>query len=181
MRTRSCFPTLLASASRSVRTFSDVQWALHRAPFAATTLAVRFRRDGAARDARLALADDWKRCPPEEYAWRPLKWNLSPSPGFGGRKLSNAERKELGLGKAPFAMRVTYLVEWGEQKARGKAARAAGLRKGDVVIGFAGKRDFASFDHLHAYCTLTLTAGTETEIAVWRDGRTLILRYDLPE
>lgn len=172
---------LMLGEQRSVRTFSDVQWALHRAPFAATRLAVRFRRDGAARDTELALADGWKRCPPEEFAWRPLKWNLSPSPGFGGTTLSDAERKELGLAEAPFAMRVTYLVEWGEQKARGAAARAAGLRKGDIVIGFAGKRDFVSFDHLHAFCALMLTAGTETEIAVWRDGQVFTLRYELPE
>ncbi len=172
---------LALGEQQSVRTFSDVQWALHRAPFAANRLSVRFRRDGVVHDAAIVLAEGWKRCPPRDYAWRPLKWNLSPAPGFGGSVLSREQRQQLGLGDAPFAMRVTYLVDWGEQKARGQAARAAGLRKGDVVVGFAGKRDFESFDHLHAYCALTLTAGAETEIAVWRDGRERTLRYDLPE
>lgn len=165
---------------RSVRTFSDVQWALHSAPFEANKLVARVRRSGSQRTTTLSLQDGWKRCPPEEYAWRPLKWNLSPAPGFGGRALSAAARKRIGLADAPFAMKVTYLVEWGERKARGKAARAAGLRKGDVVVGFAGKRDFASFDHLHAFCGLTLTAGAGTEITVWRDGREHTLRYALP-
>lgn len=166
---------------RSVRTFSDVQWALQRAPFAANELPVRFTRDGAPRDARLALAEGWKRCPPEDFAWRPLKWNLSPSPGFGGPALGVDERKRLGLADAPFAMRVQYLVDWGEQKARGLAARAAGLKAGDVVLSFAGKRDFRGFDHLHAHVALTLTAGVDTEIVVWRDGKELTLRYKLPE
>jgi serine protease Do len=165
----------------SVRTFADVQWALHRAPFAAAELAVRFRREDAVHTATLVLEDGWKRCPPEDFAWRPMKWNLSPSPGFGGALLSLEARQKIGLGEAPFAMRVIYLVDWGEQKARGQAARAAGLKKGDVVIGFAGKRDYVSFDHLHAHCALMLTAGVETEIAVWRDGREITLRYALPE
>ncbi len=166
---------------RSVRTFSDVQWALQRAPFAANELAVRFRRGDAARDAKLVLADGWKRCAPEDYAWRPIKWNLSPSPGFGGPALAAAERQKLGLGDAPFAMRVQYLVDWGEQKARGIAARAAGLQKGDIVLAFAGKRDFRSFDHLHAWVALTLTAGTDTPIVVSRGGKEHTLRYRLPE
>lgn len=172
---------LALGEQRSVRTFSDVQWALHRAPFAAHELQVRLRRDGTARDATLAPIDGWKRCPPEDYAWRPLKWNLSPSPGFGGPALAAAERQKLGIGDAPFAMRVQYHVDWGEQKARGLAARAAGLKQGDIVLGFAGKRDFGGFDHLHAWVALTLTAGTETPIVVWRDGAEHTLRYRLPE
>jgi len=171
---------LTLGEQRSVRTFSDVQWALHRAPFGANRIAVRWRRGEREHDAQLDLDDGWKRCPPEHYAWRPLKWNLSPAPGFGGRTLDEAARRRLGLADAPFAMRVTYLIDWGEQKARGKAARAAGLHKGDVVVGFAGKRDFASFEHLHAFCALTLVAGESTAIEVWRDGKVHTLRYALP-
>ena len=86
------------------------------------------------------------------------------------------------LGKAlPFAMRVQYLVDWGEQKARGQAARAAGLKQGDVIVAFAGKRDFVSFPHLHAWVALTQAAGTDTPIVVWRDGKEHTLRYQLPE
>lgn len=166
---------------RSVRTFTDVQWALHVHPFAATPLPVRYRRAGELHDVALALADGWRRCPPEEYAWRPYKWNLSPSPGFGGQALTPAARAQLGLADAPFALRVQYLVDWGEHAARGRAAKAAGLRKGDVVVAFAGKRDFQSFDHFHAWVALTLTAGADTEIMVWRDGKERVLRYALPE
>lgn len=166
---------------RSVRTFADVQWALHQAPFAANELSVRYRRADTIHDATLLLANGWKRAPAAEYAWRPLKWNLSPAPGFGGTTLSAAQRRDADLGDLPFAMRVTYFIDWGEQTARGAAARASGLRKGDLVVGFAGKNDFESFDHLHAFCALTLTAGDETEIEVWRDGKATTLRYPVPQ
>jgi serine protease Do len=168
-------------SQRSVRTFADVQWALHEAPFASNQLAVTFRRGATLHTATLDLADGWKRCPPEDYAWRPMKWNLSPSPGFGGRALDAAARREAGLADAPFALKVQYLIDWGERAARGRAAHAAGLRKGDLVVAFAGKRDFTSFDHFHAWIALTLTAGAETELVVWRDGKEHTLHYRLPE
>ena len=166
---------------RRVRTQSDVQWALHEAPFGANRLPVRFARDGKEHDATFALANGWKRCAPEQYSWRPFQWNLTPSCGFGGPSLDAAARAKLGLQQAPFAMRVQYVVDWGERAARGHAAAAAGLKKGDIVVGFAGKRDFVDFQHLHAWVGLTLTAGVETEIVVWRQGKEQVLRYRLPE
>jgi S1-C subfamily serine protease len=165
----------------SVKTLSDVQWALHRAPFAAIDLPVRYRRDGDEHAATLVLADGWKRCPPEHYAWRPYKWTLSPAPGFGGPMLEGAQKRALGLDGDAFAFQVQYIVDWGERAHRGRAVRAAGLRKGDVVVSFAGKHDFVSVEHFHAWVRLTRTAGEEVEIAVLRDGERHVLRYALPE
>lgn len=166
---------------RSVRTLSDVQWALHLAPFGDTTLPVRFRSGKAEVAAKLELHAGWKQCAPEDYAWRPYKWNLSPSAGFGGPALDAAAKRELGIDAAKFAFRVQYLVDWGEQAHRGRAAKAAGLRKGDVVVAFGGKDDFRSMDHFHAWVALTGTAGAATAIVVRRGRQQLVLHYALPE
>jgi len=165
----------------AVRTLGDVQWALHRAPFGDNTLPVAWRRGGQTTRAKITLRDGWKRCPPEDYAWRPFKWNLSPSSGFGGPALGEKERKDLGIAAGKFAFRVGYIVDWGERAARGRAAHAAGLKKGDVVIAFAGKDDFVSVEHFHAWVSLTRTAGEDTEIVVLRGKARLVLRYPLPE
>lgn len=164
----------------NVRTLSDVQWALHRAPFAATALPLRFRRAGTEHSSTLDLPADWKRCPPEEYAWRPFKWNLSPSSGFGGSVLGPDAKQKLGLPEGTFAFRVDYIVDWGEEAHRGNAAKAAGLRHGDVVVSFAGKTDFLSVPHFHAWVSLTRTAGEDTEFVVMRGRERLVLRYKLP-
>jgi hypothetical protein len=164
----------------SVRTLGDVQWALHRAPFGANALPVRFRSGKAQREAKLDLPDGWKRCPPEDYAWRPFKWNLSPQPGFGGPALDAAAKQRLGLDAQRFALKVQYLVDWGEHGHRGKAAAAAGLRPGDVVVSFAGKNDFVSMDHFHAWVALTRTAGEDVEIVVRRGEERVALHYPLP-
>jgi hypothetical protein len=165
----------------TVRTFSDVQWALQRAPFAATRLPIRFRRGDVVHEQDLALGADWKRSPPEEYAWRPLKWNLSPSTGFGGPMLQRGEKERLQLAADVFAMRVGYIVDWGERAASGRAVRAAGLKQGDVVVAFAGKRDFVGVDHWHAWVALTQKVGAEVEVVVLREGVETVLRYRLPE
>ena len=173
--------TLLSlGAQRSVRTFSDVQWALHAAEFGDTELPLRFRSGKEEVAAKMRLRDGWKRCAPEDYAWRPYKWNLSPSAGFGGPALDAAAKGKLGIDATAFAFRVGYLVDWGEHAHRGRAAREAGLQKGDVVVAFAGKHDFLSMDHFHAWVALTCTAGANTEIVVLRGKERHVLRYALP-
>ncbi len=166
---------------RSVRSQSDVQWALHQAPFGETALPVRFRSGTTEVDASLKLPTGWKRCAPEDYAWRPYKWNLSPSAGFGGPALTAAAKAELGVAETTFAFRVQYLVDWGENAHRGRAAKAAGLQKGDVVVSFAGQHDFRSVEHFHTWIGLTRTAGEDTEIVVLRGKERLVLHYPLPK
>ena len=95
--------------------------------------------------------------------------------------LTATAKKSAGIAQGAFAMRVGYIVDWGENAHRGRAARVAGLKKGDIVTGFAGKGDFASFAHLHAWVALTLPAGKPVDIAVLRDGKVKLLRYKLPK
>lgn len=173
--------TLLAlGEQRSVRTFTDVQWALQQAPAGATRLPVRWRSGKAERHGELVLAAGWKHCDPRDYAWRPYKWNLSPQTGFGGPWLPADRRRALGLPADTFALTVQYFVDWGEQRHRGAAAKASGLQKGDVVVGFAGRSDYASIEHWHADVALSLRPGQEVALVVLRDGRRETLRYRLP-
>jgi hypothetical protein len=172
---------LRLGVQQRVRTVADVAWALHEAPAAATKLPLAFLRGETRQTAELVLAAGWKRCPPDEYAWRPYKWNLSPSAGFGGPELSAAERKELGLRPGQFAFRVGYIVDWGERSHRGAAVKKAGIRKGDVVVGFAGRDDFESVEHWHAFVALTRKAGEEVEVVLLRGGERKVARLVLPE
>ncbi|MBK8098754.1 MAG: hypothetical protein IPK26_16700 [Planctomycetes bacterium] len=163
-----------------IRSLADAAWALHHEPPTAHALPIRWRRDEREHEGELALPDGWKQCPPGEYAWRPYKWNLSPSSGFGGSPLDAAAKTRLGLGADDFAFTVTYLVDWGENAHRGRAAATAGLRKGDVLVAFAGRSRFQSIDEFHAWIALELTAGDDTELTILRAGERRTLRYRLP-
>lgn len=164
----------------SVRTLGDVQWALHRADAGDTEVALSWRRGTAEHTGKLVLAAGWKRATPDEYAWRPYKWNLSPDPGFGGGLLTAERKRQIGLADAAFALRIDYLIDWGDKAHRGRAARAAGLRVGDVVLAFAGEQNFASPDAFQAWVRLRCKVGDEVEVVVWRDRKRVVLHLRLP-
>lgn len=166
---------------RRVRTVADVTWELHRLPAGAAEVGITFARGGELLQAALRMAAGWKECTPREYAWRPFQWNLSPAPGFGGPQLGAGELARLGLPAGSFAFRVQYVVDWGERAHRGRAAVRAGIRKGDVVVSFAGRSDFDSVAHFHAWVRLTRTVGEEVEVVLLRDGGRRTVRYALPE
>lgn len=163
-----------------VRTVHDVQWVLENAPGAEAGLDARFTRDGEEHAARLTLEPGWKHASPLEYSWRAYKWGLSPGPGFGGPALGADEKRELGLDPDGFAFRVQYLVTWGENAQRGRAAREAGIREGDVVLSVAGKTDFRTVEHFHSWFRLTREAGEEVEIRLRRGDETLTVALKAP-
>ena len=159
-----------------VRTCGDVQRALHDAPGSATALEVAWERAGEEHSAALRLGKDWKEPTPEVFAWRPIKWNLGPRPGFGGPRLDADELKRAGLPADAFAMRVNYIVTWGDHAHTGRNAAHAGLRKGDLVLSVGGKDDFTGPEHFHAWFRLTQKEGRTIPIEVLRAGKRETLR-----
>lgn len=169
---------LLRAGGQELLTRADLQWVLHGLPPGATKLPLRFERGGETRDVALSLPDGWKVADPLEYAWRAYKWNVPPQPGFGGKLLTAAEKAELGLARADFALHVDYLVTWGERAHVGRNAQAAGLRKGDVVLSVGGFSEFASEEHFQSWFRLTQAPGSKVGIEILREGkrRTLTMK-----
>lgn len=159
---------LLSIADQPVRTFGDVQRMLERAPRGTTTLPVVWTHDGEPQTARLRLRRGWKEADPLTFSWRPSKWTLDPRPGFGGPRLGAEALAARGLPADAFAFRIRYIVDWGDHAHTGRNARAAGLRKGDVVLSVGGKDDFESVAHFHAWFRLTQTPGTTVDVVVLR-------------
>jgi len=164
---------LLAMNGTEVMTASDVMFELEQLPWKGGPLAFSWERAGEQHQKAIPLAPGWKRGSPLEFSWRPSKWGLHPAPGFGGQQLSPEERLAADIPESAdgdFALRVTYMVTWGENKRFGEAAGKAGLREGDVLYQVAGRRDFATPDHLHAWWRLTRKVGDEVELRLMRKG-----------
>jgi hypothetical protein len=153
-------------------------FALDRAPASACRLRLRARRGAQPLETELELEAGWKAGTPLDLAWRPLKWALTPAPGFGGQPLSRAEQRALGLPEG-FAFRVDYLVTWGDTRRFGRAAAAAGLAFGDVVVAVDGRRDFESIDHLHAWWRLEVEVGSVVKLETLRDGEPRSLQLEV--
>jgi serine protease Do len=162
---------LVRLAGAGVLTFGDVQRVLHNAASDATSIDVTFQRGGKERNTRLGLAKGWRKPTPLVFAWRATKWPMEPQPGFGGQQLTEAQKKEEGVNPKDFAFEIRYLVTWGDNAHTGRNAARAGLRKKDIVLSIAGKKDFASMDHYHAWFRLTRTPGTTVPVKILRDGK----------
>ncbi|MBI3272639.1 MAG: PDZ domain-containing protein [Planctomycetes bacterium] len=161
---------------RRIRTEADVQWTLEDLPAEGAELPFEWKRVGESVAGRLALSPGWRIGDALDLAWRPLMWGVGPGPGFGGPPLPVEQKERFGLAAGSFAMLVDYLVDWGERPAQGKAARDAGLRKGDVLLSADGVSDFRSERHFQAWFRLTRKAGAVVELEVLRDGERRKLR-----
>ena len=161
-----------------ILTIADIQWALQQPPRRRTTLPIRFVREGKPASGTLLLEKGWQIGTPEEVAWRPWKWGLSPKPGFGGVAIDAKEKALLGIDPKTFAFRVNYLVTWGPFAYTGKNAARAGLRKGDIVVSVAGKNDFHSVADFHAWFRLTQKPGTKIQLQIRRNKK--LIPLELP-
>lgn len=170
---------LVRLGDQRIASASDVMAVLDATSAEGATIPLALERDGTVETKSLDLDAGWKRASPLEFSWRPSKWPLTPAPGFGGPRLTAEELAAADLPPDAFAFRVTYLVDWGENRRFGEAARAAGLRKGDVFLEAAGKRDFASVDHFHAWWRLTRGEFETVPILVRRETEALPLELPL--
>lgn len=172
---------LLSLDDQRVLSGSDVSWALERARGGARALPLTWARGDERLEGTLTLEAGWEVGDALTFAWRPSKWQLVPSPGFGGPALSPEDTQRLGLAAGTFALRVEYLVTWGPEARFGEVAVRAGVRKGDVVLGVNGRVDFDSHDHFQAWWRLTLHPGETARVELLRDGARRVVELTVIE
>ena len=95
--------------------------------------------------------------------------------GFRATALSDAERTRLGLKPDQSAMKVAELPP-GWLKEANRGAEKAGLKKGDVIVGFEGRTTFAEKDLL-GFAIQERKPGETMTVAVLRGGERLDLRF----
>ncbi len=158
--------------SQHVRTQMDVQWVLENAPGDGATIPVEHLREGDMMMlGNVQLSKGWKVPTDLEFSWRSSMWSLRPQPGFGGQRLGKEELKKLGLDAGTFALKVGYIVDWGDDAEVGRNVRKAGIKKDDVILSAGGKRDFESELHFQSWFRFTQKPGTKVEVELLRDGK----------
>jgi hypothetical protein len=150
-----------------VASFADASYALHKAP-AKGAVPVTWVRDGKASSGTLEVAEGWRKT---NLTWRPSMLDILPSVPFVGDDLTTEEKTRLGLpaGRAAF-----------RQGDRVHATLAdAGLRAGDVVVGFDRVAVDGTMDDLLGYVRRNYLVGETVTVDVLRDGRRVGLRWVL--
>ena len=152
---------------------ADVQWVLEQ-KMAPGDVRLEFMRDGRMQAATLSLAADWRK--QDDFTWRTIAWPMRLQIlGFRATALSDAERTRLGLKPDQSAMKVAELPP-GWLKEANRGAEKAGLKKGDVIVGFEGRTMFAEKDLL-AFAIQERKPGETMTVTVLRGGERLDLRF----
>jgi len=153
---------------------ADVQWAMQTA-VEPTVLHARVRRGDSDLELALPLAKEWRR--PSDISWRPTTWDLRRMVTGGLRmaSLTAEERKEAGVRPDEVGLRVLHAGEYGEHA----TAKNAGVRKGDVVVGWEGLKGPLSESDVISEMLRTRMPGREIEVEVLRGGERQRLRFKL--
>jgi membrane-associated protease RseP (regulator of RpoE activity) len=147
-----------------VSSFADAQYALHKSPKTGA-IKVRWRRGTQLMNGDLKLAEGWRRT---DQSWRPSMQHLLASPRMFGMEISGAERKKLGLTATQLAFRHRDRIL--------TQAKKAGIKAGDIVLGFDGDvLEMDSYD-FQTYVRQTYLVGDSVKVNIIRDGKRIDLK-----
>ncbi len=148
---------------------ADVQYALHMAPKRGE-ITLDWQSGTQVNKSVIALPENWRQT---DVSWRWSLKSMSPSPGIVGDDLTAEERVQLGLDSRQLAYRHMNFLP--------PAARHAGLRTNDIILGIDDKPFFMTARQFEAYLRLYHRVGQEVTLNVLRGGERMRFRLKLPE
>ena len=145
---------------------ADLQWVLHHTNPDGGSLECEVIRGGDSQTATIKLAAGWRKS--GDLSWRVSSWGLRrmTTGGASFESLTDEERTQLGLEKAPMALRVKHVGQYGAHA----VAKKAGIKAGDIVVKFGNRADLKSETELLAYGLSTYREGDMIPMSVNRDG-----------
>lgn len=158
---------LLRANDAPIASFADLQYALHRAP-AEGTLTLDWQRGERTYRRELELVEGWRKT---DLSWRWSLRGVDPPPWVQGDDLSEEDKQKLGLRANQLAFRQSSFVS--------EAARQAGIRPNDVILGVAGKPLQMSERQFAAYIRLNYRVGERVVYNILREGKRIDVRLIL--
>jgi membrane-associated protease RseP (regulator of RpoE activity) len=151
----------------TIRSFGDAQFALDKAPKSGS-IEITWRRGDKTLRKCVSLSEGWRRT---DLSWRrSMQWAI-PSARVVGRNLKQEERQARGLSAKQLAFWQLHPVS--------SAAKAAGVREKDIILGFDGKKlDMTSYEFLD-YVRGNYLVGDKVTIDVLRGDKRLSLPMPL--
>jgi S1-C subfamily serine protease len=160
---------LLALDGLPIASIADVQHALHRAPTTGT-MRVDLLRNDRPMAAEVPLTQGWR---VTDLSWRASTRRLGPHPCVGGEDLSAQEKAALGLRAKDLAFRQGSFPSL--------AARQAGIRQNDIILGIDGKALRMTGAQFGVYIRLNYHVGDVVSFNIVREGKPLDISLKLPQ
>jgi hypothetical protein len=155
--------------ARPVASIADLSYALHRAPTAGK-LPVVWQRDGMTLAAELPMEQGWRET---DISWRASTRRLGPHPCVQGLDLNESDKKAQGLDVKQLAFRQGSFPSL--------AARQAGIRQNDIILGIDGKALKMTAAQFGVYVRLNYHVGDEVTFNILREGKRIDVPLKLPE
>lgn len=158
---------IVSFAGQPPLSIADIQWALHQTDPVGAELPIAVDRDGETVTLEMKLDKGWRKS--GDLSWRVTSWSYCRmvTGGFRCEKLDDEARNKLDLDKQAMALLIKSVGRYGAHA----AAKNAGILKGDVLVSYDGRKDFASETELFNYAINHKSAGDKVDLTVLRDGK----------
>lgn len=150
-----------------VRSFADAQYALDKAPEQGTLRVVWHHQDELL-DKQLRLTSGWRK---SNILWRPSMYKMIAAPRVFGNDLNAKEKAAFGVGEKLLAFR--------QKDAVSTQARTAGIRAGDIILGFDGRQLEMDAYEFQSYVRREYLSGDVVKVDIIRDGQKITLPMKL--
>ena len=154
---------------------ADIQWVLHNISGGKASVLFTVTRGGKDLTHRLSLSPGWKK---GDISWRGSMWSLRPRPGYWAREM---KPDEVAAANVPAGIKPTKVQVLNGNQPQGKAAKDAGLRTGDVIVGVDDKPLTMSPAEFNVYVRLQHKVGDRLKLTVLREGREEKITFPLVE
>jgi len=146
-----------------VHSFADAQFALDRAP-SSGLLSIEWTSGDESLRGNFSLPEGWRRT---DITWRPSMLAMVATAPVNGEDLTLDERKKHGLAPAQLAF-------WQQSKVSA-VAQSAGIRPGELIIGFDGKTPEMDAYQFQSFVRSDYVADDTVTVEVLRNGKRLSL------
>ena len=153
---------------------ADIQWVLHHADPDGASIPMTIARGGNQKSVTLAVQDGWRKA--GDLSWRVTTWGLRRIAGGGMvlNTLTDEERSAKGIDSRQMALLVKRVGKYGPHG----TAKRAGIREGDIIVGYDGQTDLETEQDVHAYVVSEKRPGQKVQLAILRNGKRL--SFSLP-
>jgi serine protease Do len=164
--------------AQAITSIADIQWVLHNTPDEDAKIGVTVDRAGTSQTRTLDLAKGWRKT---NFLWRGSRWSLRPEPGFWAPPLNEKQLKDVA-GLIPDGVKPLRVQFIGNGNPQGKTVKAAGLKEGDVIVGFNGQPfPFATPEEFQMHVRLNCKTGQTMTLKVLRNGKPIEIPIPLVE
>ena len=170
---------IITLAGQPIISIADLQWVLHRSP-ESTTLPAKVNRHGEEIDLNLTLNPGWRK--QSDISWRTTTGELRLV-ALGGmvlQDLSDVARKQSGIDETAMALHVENIIRRDRRGGGGQTnAQKAGIRRGDIIVGFGERADRISESGVIGYVLQEQSMAKSLPVKLYRNGEKVEVKLSL--